>query len=819
MSTRPRYGGARDTEDDNTTDATQLGSKVNGSGGKSKHSLKKKKKWVALDLYVDDNASEAGSASVPDLDVGHTRAPSPTTSVLTSSDPPSENNADSIADTPLDKDTAKTTEEVTFIDPSYNLLDKVGGPTIDYNTYVDDDPTPTQARFNGSALPSIDGFSDALDLVDSDHSDTQSTKDRTEAAMENINLSIGSKKAMSFSAMDLGGDGFDSVEWDPDLPSGPNDSPEPVTVKPQPVAYTTVGSLVNPNDAPRFQAPNRLGREGAGPRPLSLAMMQQTSPYDNYYPPRMPVPLSKQSSMQYAQQIAQTPVRLNQPPTTTSANSSHSARPIMPPLTQQEHAVLNITTKLPQMLTGNGLAVPTLLKSHRNLSPSSADSAQRVPNPNELLAAEGLGQSNAVRGLGYGPEKMQTLRNLANFDNPSRDYARSRLSAFSVSKSENGEKVANNTSVISVETMLGNSLSGSNGDLDRGYQFPPPGLSTSSAMPAQANPLHAAYNTSTLLSSSAPSRPPGYPQPLTAGPPGQRQYNGVSSRTAAGYPIIANPRIANSADNNSSLSSATTPGIPDNTSSSSSGFDYVESFWGTSSDPSREHPRFFDPSSQSPWNQRIQTRAQQQVHPTLAWPYPVAVAPVNAGPQTPLVDTLSIEDMSKYYPHGLPSDVTGQYKPLSVENQQKMGLIPDDEPLSAEEKQKKRLKELDAWFYGGMNAFTEAQKSPLTRPTNQFGPIAPPKKSDGTAETKKITAEEMEMMSVSDAAAPLVNSVLRNLESYADKKSPDSNFNRSGWSTPPPWQIDDSKQGNKSLFGEDWGKPPKRFGRDSRYQT
>ncbi|KAL9004388.1 MAG: hypothetical protein Q9188_002805 [Gyalolechia gomerana] len=57
--------------------------------------------------------------------------------------------------------------------------------------------------------------------------------------------------------------------------------------------------------------------------------------------------------------------------------------------------------------------------------------------------------------------------------------------------------------------------------------------------------------------------------------------------------------------------------------------------------------------------------------------------------------------------------------------------------------------------------------------------------------------------------------VIANLRSYVDESGP-SYFNK--FSKTPAWAVDGSADGNKSFFGEDWGKPPPRVGRDPRYR-
>ncbi|KAL8637640.1 MAG: hypothetical protein Q9228_005108 [Teloschistes exilis] len=65
-----------------------------------------------------------------------------------------------------------------------------------------------------------------------------------------------------------------------------------------------------------------------------------------------------------------------------------------------------------------------------------------------------------------------------------------------------------------------------------------------------------------------------------------------------------------------------------------------------------------------------------------------------------------------------------------------------------------------------------------------------------------------------DIVRDLLIPVLANLQSYVNE--PPSYFNK--FSKVPAWAIDNGPDGNKSFFGEDWGKPPTRVGRDPRYR-
>ncbi|RAL66725.1 hypothetical protein DID88_007508 [Monilinia fructigena] len=66
--------------------------------------------------------------------------------------------------------------------------------------------------------------------------------------------------------------------------------------------------------------------------------------------------------------------------------------------------------------------------------------------------------------------------------------------------------------------MLEDAQAAKNGELDRAYTFPPPGIANTAY-----NPLYGAYGGSSVNERNSAHRGvQGYPQPLTAGPPGQR---------------------------------------------------------------------------------------------------------------------------------------------------------------------------------------------------------------------------------------------------------------------------------------------------------
>ncbi|KAF4628588.1 hypothetical protein G7Y89_g9565 [Cudoniella acicularis] len=737
--------------------------------------LKKKKKPIkeAPDLSAQDSASDTDTLPVGDGD-GDDHG---STSKAASPTPPTQH-----------KFTFSTSlTDRTFVSTPLRCgksEDLLLRPSSSYS-FDDTDPTPTQTRFDTSLLaPEVEPA--GVNTIDSDVSDTQSTRDRTEALMSQLSSAFGASK--------IGQDAFDSVDWDPDLPSAtaPDMSPEPVTVKPTPVAYTTVGSLVDPTAKPQFSAPNRIQREGAARQPLMT--MLNRGQYDSFYPPRgPPPPLNRANSMAYAQQLAKSPVTASKFDGTSQQAPSESLRtpsntPAPFALNDKQADILRRmhVAKEPEVLSGNAsndLTVPS------TPTPNTANKlSARAPvfgNKQPIVTtAKVQERSRDMRSEGTSStmDKMEIQFGLSKFDN-----AFSKLHV-----------VRDSTKVSSFEAFLqsgkpANTTEASNqkpGELDRGYQFPPPGFPGPTS--TQANPLFGTYDAPASRSSTTRTHPPGLPPPLAAGPPGQRQFPSAASRAGQNAQNIwgaSQSVTAFSANNAYSVESR------------------ASQAWG---------------------DQEQSTQAQQYniyIHGGAILPN-ATLAPLPPPPnfnnrEAPIkiFDTLPPEAIKQYYPKGLHNTITGTYTPMSEENQRKI----DELDMSAKEKRAKMNEHLDEWFYSGQRRFATMTGEDYIneleqRAANPYGPIAPPKTSGpGPASLKPITNDEIKNMTTGQAARPLLDAAFGTMLGYAES-GPTSRKARSGFETPPKWQIDESEKGDQTMFGEDWGAPPKRFGRDSRRQ-
>ncbi|KAI9640437.1 hypothetical protein NHQ30_011182 [Ciborinia camelliae] len=611
-------------------------------------------------------------------------------------------------------------------------------------SYSSTDITGTQTLHTTDS--GIDLNESSLDLLKCDDSDTQSVKDKSDAVMARIAGSTGSlmRNMSDFTTVN---DGFDSVEWDPDLPvvRSMNDSPEPLLVEAQPVAYTTVGSRVNPNLQPQITAPNRIQREGSIRRPqLDPTHSRQA----NYYPHNRgpPPPLNMQNSMHYAQQLGQSSNTFNTPP----ASSARSGRPLRPSqrLSQSEqetHTLLRLQGMVNSRVPGG----------HYPASPNTPTPASHQDHISSISAEEqDMGRGNDSQGPISGLEKMQTLQRLARFPNPMQTSALRRLSELQAPKNDNtvninadvegaGQRLEYLLRNAKDKDALDDALAIKNGELDRGYTFPPPGISN-----AAYNPLYGAYGGSGghARDSAHHRGVPGYPQPLTAGPPGQRSY-------------------ANNRRNST----------------------YSEEAWTQDQAGVKQNSRT-NPGPISPWHEPKTTNEQY-----------TAQAPAPA-PSARATDTISMEAALKYYPHGFPSDMTGRYSRLADE----------ETPEQVRARKQKEKEEWFYGGQKRWNMTTEDHIAEIEIRDNPFGPIAPPPKKDLPFDNRPlpgITILEMQKKTMPEVIAPMLDGAFGNMFAISAQKDGNSILPLNRYTKSPEWHIDSSEGGNNSFFGEDWGIP------------
>jgi len=624
------------------------------------------------------------------------------------------------------------------------------------------DPNPV--NFGSNYIETYDSPSPCTNLA------TKPSKEEIERAMAGLERATAPRHILK-----PGEDTFDPLEWSAGLPSttsSPSHSPEPVPIKPQPLTYTTVGSVVNPNAVPQFSAPNRIQREGANRRPLHTLL--GTPRYEPMIQNRSPTaslpPLNMANSMQYAQQIGRSPNRIA---TSTSSASSASGRSPHPtisntpgPLGKQEEIALMRNLLLHELHersgnVGEGNGSPAASKKH---STSANIPAKGIYTVRDFIDEHN--RSSSVPGSVQGLEKMQTLQRLAKFDNPMKDLAIARLREFSAPKSENADSLTPQEMSLQRQIGMSKSSTPSNntGELDLGYKFPPPGLASSSKT---TTPSIQSLTRPPSQSALAPART-GYPEPLTAGPPGQRQF-------------------------------------PSTTSAS------IGEAW--SEYGQQAHNQYSGGSAASMWG------AGYSYYP----PAQTAFLPAHAGNcNSKLVDTIDAAAAAKYYVAGYPSDMTGYYELISDEKARFMqegpaNLLPKAVKDARRDAQTTNMLLQGQRRYHQMSAddyFTELvgfKSHDDAKKENPFGVIGPPKKKQlPPAEPELLTEEELKKKSIPELVVPMLEASWGTLAGYRSVNCPGSNSDMSQYTPSPDYHIDPEEEGNRSFFGEDWGKPLKR---------
>ncbi|KAH7333162.1 hypothetical protein BKA65DRAFT_404024 [Rhexocercosporidium sp. MPI-PUGE-AT-0058] len=573
-------------------------------------------------------------------------------------------------------------------------------------------------------------------------------------------------------------DVFDSVDWDPEMPKGPSPtaSPEPVPLELKPVvAYTTVGSRVDPSAVPQFSAPNRIQREGANRRPVPLSMMQSRQFDSAFYNQQRgpPPPLNMSNSMQYAQQLGRNASNSTMP---SSAGSQSSGSTMSRSLTEREEKSLAQQLNIQNTFSYESSTYDDDIKPAFKIMPTVDENRNPYSVRSKSVSHPALCAELPYQGSLQGMDKMQTLQRLSKFDNPMQEACRTRLAELSAKgKPANSsasltpydiavqdQKLSSSTDEVSFEKLIANIGLGGVGELNRSYQFPPPGLAA-----PQANPLLAAFNNPSSQQAFIASRPPGYPQPLTAGPPRQRQFPPGLGQIGASQPNSQqsqqseNPIDATKFKHGMSIL-LPAPMIPSYTTADSMG--------GA----------------------------------------PPMLIENRSYPSTKIHDTLSAQEaMMKYYPNGLPPDFNHKWQPISVENARLIG----EEVPTAEDLVAAKRKELDDWFYQGQRRYVTMKGQDhieelelRNKQADKFGNIAPPRRINHPVNPAQITPEQAKNISTSEATVPLLDASFGTLLAYAEA----SNSSRSRLSkfvTPAAHLIDTSPTGNDSSFGEDWGPP------------
>ena len=551
-------------------------------------------------------------------------------------------------------------------------------------------------------------------------------------------------------------DVFDAEEWDEDFLGPVNNSPELAT-EPQRVTYTTVGSVAKTNTVQTFSPPVRIQREGANRRMPILPTMRAA---DSFYArqqsmggPGFAMPALNSYTGQHNQQQQQ-----QQMASQTDINMS-----------LLESLNLNLTDQEQEVL-GNFNQSPTVMRSGNIQSPPRAPPMGSFMVENQLAAQgfakeESYSQTSSLTGSAglAGLNKMQTLQRLAQFENPAQGFAKERLAEFTAVKmqqqTENDPGLGGQTSRFDFNDMQRRTSAGAMSQ----YRTENDNPFSSGRRPSHDAP----YQNSQYRGSV----PPGYPQPLTAGPPGQRQNTVSVSRL-------------NWVNDQNSIHNAH-PDLPYVTRGTTDAPWFKDGFVGYNthrSDTFRSIP----------------------------------------SEDSYIRDTASAVDIQQYYPAGFPSGFHMRKTRTMNEVEKQKNLLPKDEFKAMEKDLIAEMKN-NQW-YGhlrrfGMTVEDHLNDFEMREKPHQPGPIQRPT-AEFLAARKALLTSNVEKMALPDITEPLVAAAFGTLLAYSDNiVRPENRKLMSKFEPSPPWQLDNTVEGRKSVMNDDWYEdPPKRFGRDRRYQ-
>jgi hypothetical protein len=674
----------------------------------------------------------------------------------------------------------------------YRLHSDIGRTATQFDSF-DLDPTPTQATFNFPQAP--------LPLVASDRTPTQAYFNQSQSGRSFVNPShthrrqhslvhqedTDSTKGKLEDIMNRIDDVFDVEEWDADpATAAPDSSPEPLTAKAEPLSYTTVGSVIKSNAAPQFTAPIRIQREGAGRRPPPVPTNSRGQ--DSFYGVRgtpsqfgmtYPPPLLSPQLSQYTPQHQQ-------------SQSQQQRQALLSPRDMDEVDREALLSKLgvsgPVARPGN--IAETYRSQGLKSDPFIGDSRPSSSYFQNLTRRENISPALSINSTFPGMDRMQTQLRLSQFPNPTQQVARDRLAEFALQRQPpiqpSTAPVPDQPSISANQRFFhgpeGRSMdeeldseSQENGQLDYGFRFPPPGLGQPSN--PMSRPLNlvsqTSYSSGIQSEQISPARQhrilSGRPEPLTAGPPGRRQTAGGTT-----MPTLSSVRI-----------------MP-----------------GDVSQPTGQ------PSATQPLNSPWAPYNRQNMFSSIP------------NRSSEIRDSLSMAEAAKYYPNGFPLDMTGERFPPTINLQQNnLGPIGPPSKADREAALEVKRKEQEKWWYSGVRRIHKTSNDhivDLRDYSAQFScgyepqPCSPP---SSLSSHQKLTVDEVNKMSMPDVTAPLLDNVFGTLLQYRDEiMTPDNRRIMSNFEPAKPWMIDNSRDGNVSVFGEDTGRLPKRIGRDPRYE-
>lgn len=567
------------------------------------------------------------------------------------------------------------------------------------------------------------------------------------------------------------------------LPTMPSTAPKEKKTP----TYTTVGSIYNPQAATPLHPPARRGRTFRYPPPYQ-------SPTGTGIGTGLGLPKS-QSALALQETLATDfPVGGNsiQKYSPLQQNYDRAVSPM--PDHDMVATPLGLGIEIPGMREGNALRPPPGFTTAGKLTDTNSEDNNDVDEGNTLTTLFN------VKGL----------TNLASYPNPMQKRAQKALAkgrTSNLTRPDTPSSFAHTSSDIGREHFM------SPGPSRPGPQNPQ--IEPRAKLESNGAPRFPAQR-ATLQDLSFPMRGgsfsilstgPGAPRPLTAGPPGQRQYR-------------------------ASTFEATLKALHSNNQTGQFGSQVESAEYQSSSASSFYMPH----SATQPTASRGRLTTGQQfplAGESSALEEHLSISELESEPideikvsRCKIIETLSPDAARKYFPNGLPPDYYGRYKYLPPDWLEAYPLHrQNSRPWTAEQLARRQTK-IDQSFYAGTDRLGKSmeevfQELRRRRFEATMGIIGEPRvlarrlRLQAAGKDEKVTYPPMtveEANGQDDAAhiEPFLSMTFATFLSYAeeyDKDEKDRGW-RSGFITPDERLIDDTDEGNKSFFTE-YKKPKK----------
>ncbi|KAH8802831.1 hypothetical protein F5884DRAFT_756145 [Xylogone sp. PMI_703] len=314
---------------------------------------------------------------------------------------------------------------------------------------------------------------------------------------------------------------FDSLEWNSNVlgASASDNSPEPLSITPQKVAYTTVGSLVDPNSAPRFTAPNRIQRyrDVSGRKSYGSSSSYHNS--ESHYQSNDPFAL--QNAIVYAHTNPQntgSSLQNLQPRDSMSGLSSAHRRAPVSHLSTPSKFRSGTAMRSQYQNTQSPLETPALIKQFLGRSDHTL-----IDNVEKELGMDGntcgTGNDLATENAGYLTSSFHNVmqKNITNYE-----Y---NIQKLPLSMDNQSDRL--NSTISNMASNNASFVKGDQQNRDTAFYSSNNKLAdTMKSLPFSSTKQYSKADRSAIYSKFlSRGQVSGYPQPLTAGPPGGRQYN------------------------------------------------------------------------------------------------------------------------------------------------------------------------------------------------------------------------------------------------------------------------------------------------------